>query len=48
MFYTANQLKEILSKDCKQYKLLMNWMDLFWDVPENFSIPAFRIIKEDE
>jgi len=41
--YTANELKSLKdSISHEQYNELMGWMELFKDVPSNYSVPAFK------
>lgn len=41
--YTANELKALKdSISNEQYEALNGWMELFKDVPSNFSVPAFK------
>lgn len=41
--YTANELKALKdSISNEQYKSLLGWMELFKDVPSNYSVPAFK------
>jgi hypothetical protein len=41
--YTANELKALKdSISHEQYHSLIGWMELFKDVPSNYSVPAFK------
>jgi hypothetical protein len=41
--YTANELKALKdSITSGQYDALLGWMELFKDVPSNYSVPAFK------